>query len=133
MKRAISPISVYISTPNADTAQLIAEKLIENRVAACVNIFPQIVSVYEWEGKIRSEPESVLIVKSEMRCYANIEQVVLAHHPYECPCIVALPIQDGNAKYLKWISGQLGASTLKAPSPRKVRTEPVKLPRKAKT
>ena len=89
--------------PNNDIANKLAHILVENHLAACINILPNIQSVYEWENKIVSDAEVLLFIKTRCEHYAAIEQTLLQQHPYEVPELIALPIETGLSAYLKWL------------------------------
>ena len=80
-----------------------AHTLVENHLAACVNIIPQIQSVYEWEGKVISDAEILLLIKTRSEHYAAIEKTVLKQHPYDVPELIVLPIETGLPSYLAWL------------------------------
>lgn len=96
-------ILAYVTTPNRDVAQKLAKQLVENRLAACVNIVKSIESVYEWEGSIEQEEESMLIIKSHSKKTQDLVEFVTKNHPYDCPEIIATKIDSGSEKYLAWI------------------------------
>jgi len=95
------------TVPDQDTASRIAEALVEQRLAACVNIIPAVQSVYRWQGKVQRDDEILLIFKTSEHVWHHIERVMLELHPYELPEIIAVPIQRGQADYLKWIHDSL--------------------------
>jgi len=96
-------VDVYITTKNIREARKIANILVKEKLAACVNIIPSINSVYRWKGKIVKEKESALIAKTRKSNVKEIIARVKNVHSYSVPCIVAVPILDGNKDYLKWI------------------------------
>jgi len=99
---------IIITTVNTDSAaKKIAQSLIEEKLAACVNIIPSVTSVFRWEGKISAEPELILIAKSEERLFTEIKDKILSLHPYELPEIITVPITNGSKEYLKWIETNL--------------------------
>ncbi len=95
---------VLTTCPNRRAAQRIARTLVEERLAACVNIIPVAQSVYRWRGKIESASELLLIIKSPRRAYAKLEKRLRALHPYELPEVIAVPIISGYRPYLAWIA-----------------------------
>ncbi len=94
---------IYITTGSAEEARTIGKKLVEERLAASVNIFSNIQSIYWWGGRIREEPEAVLIAKTKKVLVPELIEKVKAMHSYELPCILSLPIADGHGPFLDWI------------------------------
>ncbi len=99
---------VFVTTGNAVEAQRIANILISERKAACVNIVPQVRSRFWWKGKIDSADETLLVIKTKVSLLDELNQLVRENHSYEVPEIIALPIIGGNQDYLKWIDDELG-------------------------
>jgi len=95
---------VLTTCPNRRAASRIARALVEERLAACVNILPVAQSVYRWRGKVASAREFLLIIKSLKRAYAKLEKRLRALHPYELPEIITVPITNGSRPYLAWIA-----------------------------
>lgn len=95
----------WIYTPCKDMgeAQKIGSALVEEKLVACANIFPGMISIYAWQGEVEQAQEVVLVMKSTGALFSQIEQRIQALHSYEIPCIIALPIQQGNDAYLSWI------------------------------
>jgi len=89
--------------PNLDLANKIAHSLIENHLAACVNLIPNIQSVFEWQQQVVSETEVILLIKTRAQHYSDIEQLILQQHPYQVPELIAIPITTGLPKYLAWL------------------------------
>ncbi len=98
---------VLITTATEEEAHNIAELLLNQRMAACVNIVPRVDSLFWWQGKLDSTQESLLIVKTRASLLPKIVEMVKRSHSYEIPEIIALPIIDGNEDYLKWIDGEV--------------------------
>jgi len=99
----MSEYSMIISTyADKDLAKEIAKTLVEQRLAACVQMFP-INSVYLWKDEICDENEIMLLIKSRTDLFDKIAAAIKAHHPYEVPEIVQIPITDGLPEYLSWI------------------------------
>lgn len=101
---------LYITAGSRDEAKKIGRALVEDRLAACANVIDGMESVYWWQGKLTEDREAVLIVKSRADDVSAVTARVKALHSYSVPCVVALPILDGNPAYLDW----LGAETEKA-------------------
>jgi len=89
--------------PDFKVAQQLAQQIIENELAACVNILPQSTSVYRWQGKIETAQEHLLLIKAPSQHYVLIEQFLISHHPYDVPEIIAVSIENGLPDYLQWI------------------------------
>ena len=97
-------IIVLITTPNQETSEMIANTLLEKKLAACVNLVGSILSFYTWEGDINRDEEMLLIVKSRAELFeSELIPAVQAVHPYDIPEIIALPIFMGSEGYLAWI------------------------------
>ena len=97
-------IIVMITTPSKKVGEQIANALLENRLAACVNMLAPVNSLYTWEGATTHDEETLLVVKSRAELFQDqLVPAVQAIHPYEVPEIIALPILMGSASYLAWI------------------------------
>ena len=94
---------VLTTCPNLEVANNLAHTLLENHLAACINILPNLQSIYEWEGKMVSDAEVLLFIKTRREHYAAIEQILLQQHPYDVPELIALPIEMGLSSYLTWL------------------------------
>ncbi|MGE3623272.1 MAG: divalent-cation tolerance protein CutA [Bdellovibrionales bacterium] len=99
-----SCLSVYITAPSREIAEKIAHGLVEGRFAACVNIISGMRSLYRWKGKVEVANEVVLIAKTRAELFPALEKRVKELHSYECPCIVAWPIEAGHGPYLDWLA-----------------------------
>lgn len=100
-------VVVFVTTPEAE-AQVLAEVLVREKKAACVNIVPKVRSTYWWQGEIESDDESLLIIKTRLSLLDDLIEVVKETHSYEVPEVIALPILGGNQDYLDWIGSVLG-------------------------
>jgi periplasmic divalent cation tolerance protein len=98
---------VLCTLPDREQATRLARALVEERLAACANLVPGLTSVYRWQGAIQQDEEVLLLVKTTQAVYTRLEQRIRALHPYELPEIIAVPIQTGQADYLKWIQESL--------------------------
>ena len=96
-------IVVYITAPNEEESVRIARKLVEGRLAACVNIINNIRSIYRWQGKIEDGSEVLMIVKTKKKLFKDLLFKVKELHSYDVPEVIALPIVDGSEEYLKWL------------------------------
>lgn len=96
-------IVIFVTASNNEEAQKIANKLIESKLAACVNIIDNIKSVFWWEGKQDFANETLLIIKSKKSKLSKIIKLVKSVHSYQVPEIIALPIIAGDKKYLRWL------------------------------
>ena len=98
---------VYITTAHKDEARDIGRSLVQSRLAACVNILDHMNSMYFWQGEFQDDREAVMIAKTTEQRLPELIDFVKSHHSYECPCIVALPISDGNPAFIDWIADQV--------------------------
>jgi len=103
----ITFIAVHITTRDEAEARKLAVMLLEQRKAACVNIVPGVSTLYRWQGKIESGTESLMIVKTKSSLLGDIIALVKAHHSYQVPEVIALPIEGGSPEYLAWLEGEL--------------------------
>ena len=95
---------IVLSTAgNKDEAQKIASALVEQQLAACVNVVGPISSTYRWRGKVEHAEEFLLIVKTTARAYAHVAETIQRLHSYDLPEIIQLSIAEGSAEYLEWI------------------------------
>ncbi len=94
---------IYCTVPNEFNANLIATSLVEENLAACVNILPSVTSVYKWEGIVQSDNEMLLIIKTREEKFEAVEAKIKSLHEYTVPEIIALPIVKGSAEYQNWI------------------------------
>lgn len=99
-------ILVLTNLPDRDTATRLARVLVETRAAACVNILAACTSVYRWQGEIESAEEVPLLVKTRASLYPQVEQTIRAHHPFELPEIVSVPVSAGWPAYLRWVADE---------------------------
>ncbi|MFY9270444.1 MAG: divalent-cation tolerance protein CutA [Candidatus Manganitrophaceae bacterium] len=96
-------IIVLITTPSKEEAEKIGRNLVEQKLAACVNIVSPISSIFSWKGNIQFEQESLMILKSRKGCFTKLAEEVKKQHSYSVPEIIALPLIEGSADYLHWI------------------------------
>ena len=96
-------VLIISNFPDQKTATLLAEALIEQRLAACVNVLSPCVSIYRWQGKIESVGEVPVLIKTRKQHYDRVEQLIKMMHPYELPEVIMVPITGGLPAYLQWI------------------------------
>lgn len=101
---SIQAIVVLITVPSPDVGAKIARALVEERLAACVNLVPGITSTYRWEGEVQVETEALLVVKTGRGLFDALAVRVRSLHPYTVPEIIALPLVAGHQPYLAWIA-----------------------------
>lgn len=94
---------VLITGPEPETLESIGRVLVEERLAACVNIIPGVTSVYRWEGEIRTDSEALAVIKTTEDCVQAARLRVAELHPYEVPEFVALEVVEGSPAYLQWV------------------------------
>lgn len=95
---------VITNLPDVDSAEKIAIKIIESNTAACVNQLSPCTSTYRWDGRIERASEVTLLIKTTQAAYPCLEALIRAHHPYELPEIIAVPVSAGLPEYLDWVS-----------------------------
>jgi periplasmic divalent cation tolerance protein len=102
-RNSTGSVVVLITAGSEEEARKIAELLVTEKKAACVNIVPRVDSLFRWEGKLESARESLLLVKTRASLVSEIIRLVKGAHSYEVPEIIALPIVGGSEEYLKWL------------------------------
>ncbi|XP_014203754.1 uncharacterized protein LOC106636037 [Copidosoma floridanum] len=98
---------VYVTVGKEDEAKMLARGIVENRLAACVNIVPKITSVYRWKNEIQEDSELLLMIKTRTDTVDVLTEYVKSNHSYEVCEVISLPIQNGNKAYLDWISDEV--------------------------
>lgn len=93
---------IYATSKDEKEANRIGKALLKEKLAACVNIHP-IKSLYNWKGKVREENEAAMLIKTRAALVSKVIARIKELHSYEIPCILSLPIEKGNAEFLKWI------------------------------
>ena len=96
-------IIVFITAPNEEESAKIGHALVGERLAACVNIIRSVRSIYRWQGRIEDEQEVLMIVKTKRALFERLHERVKELHSYAVPEIIALPLVEGDAKYLDWL------------------------------
>ena len=101
----MNPMCVVLTTAgSSDEAKKIAQELVERRLASCVNIIPQIQSVYRWQGQVESAEEWLLLIKTRSRRFDEVRDAIEALHSYELPECIMLEIAEGDKAYLDWLA-----------------------------
>jgi periplasmic divalent cation tolerance protein len=102
-------IVVLSTASSAAEAEVIARRLVEERLAACVNVVTGVRSFYRWKGKIEDSPEWLLVIKSSRGRFEELRAALEKLHSYDVPEVIALPVVEGTKNYLHWMEGELGA------------------------
>ncbi len=108
MSRPHLPLSNFIivltTVPDETSGQVIAEKLLQDRKAACVTVLQPGTSFFWWEGKISREKEHLVLIKSRRELYPSIQKTIIRHHPYQVPEIISFSVGEAWEPYLSWIN-----------------------------
>lgn len=100
----MEPILIVTNFPEKKLALRVAKRIVDDRLAACVNILNICTSVYSWQGKTESAEEIPVLIKTQKQHYTQVEKVITAMHPYELPEIIAVSLDGGLPAYLRWIA-----------------------------
>ncbi|MBM3774124.1 MAG: divalent-cation tolerance protein CutA [Acidobacteria bacterium] len=103
-------IVVLTTCSSPEDGERIARRLVESRLAACVNILPSMRSFYRWEGRVQADAELLLLIKSSRAAFDRLRSEIEQLHPYQVPEIIALPIVDGSRNYLGWLDAEVLAT-----------------------
>ena len=101
-------VVILCTCPDIDTATELANHLVDNGLAACVNLVPGLTSIYRWQGKREQGNEILLLIKTRTPRYQEVEDAIVSMHPYELPEVIAVPIAHGLPAYLSWIDNTTG-------------------------
>jgi periplasmic divalent cation tolerance protein len=107
----MSTLLVLTNLPERAAAERLAERLVRSRLAACVNILAPCRSVYRWKDEVQHDEEHPVLIKTTAERYPELEQAIVAAHPYELPEIIAIPVERGLPAYLGWVNTQVSANT----------------------
>jgi periplasmic divalent cation tolerance protein len=99
-------VALLVTAPDAETGRRIARALVEERLAACVNVLPGVHSIYRWKGAVEEADEVMLVAKTRAERAAALAARVRALHPYELPEVVVLPVRGGSRAYLQWVAAE---------------------------
>ena len=103
----MSVVVVLSTFPSADVAAAVARTLVEERLAACVNIVPAVRSIYRWDGVIRDDAEVLAIIKTTVERVVAMRERLVELHPYDVPEAIELPVAGGHTPYLAWVTGEV--------------------------
>jgi len=101
-------IVVFITASSEDEAAKIARALVQERLAACVNIIKGVRSIYSWQGKVEDSAEALMVAKTKKALFKRLEKRVKELHSYTVPEVIAVPVADGSGDYLKWLDEVTG-------------------------
>ena len=97
---------VYVTADTREEAMSLGRRAVESRLAACCNVLSEMESVYEWEGNLEQQREVAFLLKTRAAKLAELTAFLRSSHSYDCPCVVAWPIESGNDDFLNWIRNQ---------------------------
>ena len=103
-------VVVLITTSSEEEAQKLGRVLVGEGLVACANIIPAVRSIFRWEGQVTEEQEALLVLKTVSETFDSLEAKVKAHHSYDVPEIIALPIQAGSRPYMEWLREMSGSA-----------------------
>ena len=95
---------ILTTVPHSESGKALAQGLLQNSLAACINIIPGLESYYYWQGELQQDSELQLLIKSNHSKLEDIESYLKNHHPYELPELLVLPVQSGSSEYLNWMN-----------------------------
>ncbi len=101
---------VYVTASNESEALKLAEEIVKERLAACANVYPRIKSVYWWEGKLQTDEEVSIIFKTSPDKLEKLVKKIKEIHSYECPCVLAWPVEKGHNDFLEWVLKEIGSN-----------------------
>ncbi len=104
----MSVMFIYVTTEDTEEARRIGRQVVEEQLAACANIIAGMTSIFRWQGKLEEAAEAVLILKTTEQKLEQVIARVKSLHSYECPCIEALPVVEGNRDFLEWVVRETG-------------------------
>jgi periplasmic divalent cation tolerance protein len=116
-------VVVLVTTSGVKEARKIANTLVEERLAACVNVLPKVRSYYRWKGGVQSDEEYLLVIKSSRPRFVDLRKAIERLHSYKVPEIICLPIVEGADPYMNWLEESLIASVVRVPEAAKLATD----------
>lgn len=109
MISAVDAVLVYATFPTAAAAELVAEAVVTQGLAACANIVPGLTSIYIWEGRLEREQEVAMVMKTRRQLAARVIAQTIRLHPFTNPAVLVLPVDGGSVQFLGWIEAQTAA------------------------
>ena len=113
MKSSEKLCFVYMTAGSLEEAKRISKILVEQNLAACVNLLEKMTSIYKWDDKLEEGQEVAIIAKTRKKLMPKLIETVNSHHSYDCPCIIDLQINDGNPEFLSWIERETAYKEVK--------------------
>ena len=104
-----APLLVLTTCPDPAAAERLATRLVEDRLAACVNVIAGVRSSYRWQGKVEHDDEVLVVIKSTSAAFAALQKAIAGASDYELPEVLAVPVSDGSRAYLEWLVGSVDA------------------------
>lgn len=102
----MAAVMIYVTAADRAEAEMIGRAMVEARLAACANLLGDTTAIYWWDGAVESGGEAAIILKSRAELVPEITKAIQDIHSYDCPCVVALPIVDGNPEFLAWLEAE---------------------------
>jgi periplasmic divalent cation tolerance protein len=100
---------VYVTAPSRSVAEELARAAVAARLAACANVLDGVTSFFHWDGALQRANEALLLLKTVQACEDDLTALLRRLHPYDCPCIVALPVEGGHPEFLRWVAAEVSA------------------------
>jgi len=104
----MNPVLIYSTTDSREEARTIGNELVKNKIAACVNIIPNVESIYNWQNELHQDSEFLLIIKTDAKFKNDIQNMFEKIHSYDLPELIMINIQDSSAHYLRWMQENIG-------------------------
>ena len=99
-------VTLYVTVQNKEEGIRIGHALVVAKLAACANVMDNVTSVFSWQGETQQETEAIVFAKTMTELIDDATKVIITHHSYDCPCVVALPIIGGNSEFIDWIKSE---------------------------
>ena len=97
---------VFCTCPDTGVAASLARLLVKHRLAACVNILPEIRSIYRWQGEVQDDAECLMMIKTTQAAVKEVQRWLIEQHPYDEPEVIAVPVSEGSPGYLAWVAAE---------------------------